>query len=270
MTTRADFEQRFSQRPLQRLGEGYSDPTTDGMWYGWQACASRVPADPDALAALDWNRLMSGERRALDPEHQAIFDRLRVPADRRATDEQIFAVARNHGREHSAPFRVPGTMETEQVECLLLTPAEILAFAHAIEALAALPLTDINRREDGLNPNNQTGDVARCCARWPHYGPCFYGPGCTTWTRSQIADPAVPALAVQQEPVAWMFDYVDEEGAVDRDCLCKDPLDMEPDRYGPAINVRPLYAAVPPSIIPDAAAATPNDSTDSALDGGSR
>ena len=33
-------------------------------------------AEPDILDSLDWNRLMSGERRALKPEHQEWFDRL--------------------------------------------------------------------------------------------------------------------------------------------------------------------------------------------------
>jgi hypothetical protein len=38
-----------------------------------------APAAPD-LAALDWERLLSGEHRALDPAHQPIFDQLAAPA----------------------------------------------------------------------------------------------------------------------------------------------------------------------------------------------
>ena len=32
--------------------------------------------EPDILDSLDWNRLISGERRALKPEHQGWFDKL--------------------------------------------------------------------------------------------------------------------------------------------------------------------------------------------------
>lgn len=57
-----------------------------------RASPSAQPSEMDILASLDWTRLLSGDRRALDPAHQPIFDRLNAqPIAREPTEAMIQA-----------------------------------------------------------------------------------------------------------------------------------------------------------------------------------
>ena len=72
----------------QKQAEPVGKVVTDGVVTCWEqfvvlpvgtilyASPPTAQAEPDILDSLDWNRLISGERRALKPEHQGWFDKL--------------------------------------------------------------------------------------------------------------------------------------------------------------------------------------------------